>query len=73
LIFAWIVGAVHLQLFLTGQGLLIGSNVSTDRWNRICHYYKPGIVVKLRIPVKGSCEIRLMPPPKPKPPLNPRR
>jgi len=63
LIVAWVVGAVHLQLYLSDQGLLMGSTISNDRWNRICHYYKPGQVVKLRIPVNGSCEIRLMPPP----------
>ena len=62
LIVGWLVGAAHLQLYLTGQGIFVGSTISPDRWNRICHYYKPGNVVKLRIPVNGACEIRLMPP-----------
>ena len=62
LILGWLFGAAHLQLYLTGQGIYVGSGVSADRWNRICHYYKPGTVVKLRIPVNGKCEIRLMPP-----------
>jgi hypothetical protein len=62
LIGGWLVGAAHLQLYLTGQGIFVGSTISSDRWNRICHYYKPGEVVKLRIPVNGTCEIRLMPP-----------
>jgi hypothetical protein len=62
LIVAWVVGAVHLQLYLNDQGLLVASSISSDRWNRICHYYKPGKVVKLRIPANGSCELRLMPP-----------
>jgi hypothetical protein len=66
LIGVWLVGAAHLQLYLSGQGIFVGSSISKDRWNRICHYYKPGAVVKLRIPVKGECEIRLMPPPKTK-------
>ena len=67
LIGGWLIGAAHLQLYLTGQGVYVGSTVSKDRWNRICHYYKPGAVVKLRIPVKGECEIRLMPQPPEKP------
>lgn len=72
LIGGWLIGAAHLQLYLTGQGIYVGSTVSKDRWNKICHYYKPGAVVKLRIPLRGECEIRLMPPPK-KPAASPKR
>lgn len=73
LIGVWLVGAAHLQLYLNGQGVYVGSTISKDRWNKICHYYKPGEVVKLRIPVKGECEMRLIPPPKVKPALPPKR
>lgn len=72
LIGVWLVGAAHLQLYLSGQGVYIGSSISSDRWNRVCTYYKPGSIVKLRIPVKGECELRLMPPSK-KPAASPRR
>lgn len=64
LIGARLIGAAHLQLYLSGQGIYMGSAVSKDRWNKVCHYYKPGQVVKLRIPVKGECQLRLMPQPK---------
>lgn len=67
LIGVWLVGAAHLQLHFTGQGIFVGSSISKDRWNKICHYYKPGAVVKLRVPVKNECEMRLMPPSKTKP------
>jgi hypothetical protein len=59
LLFAWLVGAAHVQMYMTGQGILISSAVAADRWSQVCQYYKPGQIVKRRFPLKYKCEIRM--------------
>ncbi|MDB5569888.1 MAG: hypothetical protein JWN93_1071 [Hyphomicrobiales bacterium] len=59
LLFTWLIGAAHVQMYMTGQAFFINSTLTADRWTQVCQYYKPVALVKKRFPAGYSCPMRL--------------
>jgi hypothetical protein len=61
IIFVFIFGgamAINGPLYINGEGVRIGDQVSADRWSRVCTYYTPFRTFIVKRPLSSVCEFR---------------
>jgi hypothetical protein len=51
--------ALHLQLWYSSTGIYVWASTSTDRWNKVCHYYTLGKIEELQIKLTSECPNRV--------------
>jgi len=50
--------AINGPLYLNGEGIRVGEEVSTDRWSKVCTYYTPFRTFTIKKPLYSACELR---------------